>query len=76
MIKQGRGGKVVLISDYDGVQAAGEGCLATITMPKVHPLIAPMVWTFLPETAPKVALAATTAIAALLLLVNRIAMRC
>ena len=40
----GGGGKVVLISDYDGVQAAGEGCLATITMPKVHPLIAPMVY--------------------------------
>jgi glucosamine--fructose-6-phosphate aminotransferase (isomerizing) len=41
---QARGGKVVLISDYDGVQAAGEGCMATITMPKAHPLIAPMVY--------------------------------
>ncbi|BAV65815.1 glutamine--fructose-6-phosphate transaminase (isomerizing) [Sphingobium cloacae] len=41
---QARGGKVVLISDYDGVAAAGEGCIATITMPKVHPLIAPMVY--------------------------------
>jgi glucosamine--fructose-6-phosphate aminotransferase (isomerizing) len=41
---QARGGKVVLISDYDGVQAAGEGCIATITMPKVHPLIAPLVY--------------------------------
>ena len=41
---QARGGKVILISDYDGVQAAGEGCMATITMPKVHPLIAPMVY--------------------------------
>ena len=41
---QARGGKVVLISDYDGVQAAGDGCMATITMPKVHPLIAPMVY--------------------------------
>ena len=41
---QARGGKVVLISDYDGVQAAGENCLATITMPKVHPLIAPLVY--------------------------------
>jgi len=41
---QARGGKVILISDYDGVQAAGEGCLATITMPKVHPLIAPLVY--------------------------------
>jgi glucosamine--fructose-6-phosphate aminotransferase (isomerizing) len=41
---QARGGKVILISDYDGVQAAGDGCIATITMPKVHPLIAPMVY--------------------------------
>ncbi|MBB4151091.1 glucosamine--fructose-6-phosphate aminotransferase (isomerizing) [Sphingobium scionense] len=41
---QARGGKVVLISDYDGIQEAGAGCLATITMPKVHPLIAPLVY--------------------------------
>jgi glucosamine--fructose-6-phosphate aminotransferase (isomerizing) len=41
---QARGGKVVLISDYDGIAAAGEGCMATITMPKVHPLIAPLVY--------------------------------
>ncbi len=41
---QARGGKVILISDYDGVEAAGEGCIATITMPKVHPLIAPIVY--------------------------------
>ncbi|KTT69482.1 glutamine--fructose-6-phosphate transaminase (isomerizing) [Sphingomonas endophytica] len=41
---QARGGKVLLISDYDGVEAAGEGCVATITMPKVHPLIAPIVY--------------------------------
>lgn len=26
---QARGGKVVLISDYDGIQAAGENCIAT-----------------------------------------------
>ncbi|MBO9582374.1 MAG: glutamine--fructose-6-phosphate transaminase (isomerizing) [Sphingobium sp.] len=41
---QARGGKVVLISDYDGVEAAGEGCMATLVMPKVHPLIAPLVY--------------------------------
>ena len=41
---QARGGQVVLISDYDGVEAAGDGCIATITMPKVHPLIAPIVY--------------------------------
>ncbi len=39
-----RGGKVILISDYDGIAAAGDGCVATITMPKVHPLIAPLVY--------------------------------
>jgi glucosamine--fructose-6-phosphate aminotransferase (isomerizing) len=39
-----RGGKVVLISDADGIHEAGEGCLATIEMPVVHPLIAPLVY--------------------------------
>ncbi|BBF71181.1 glutamine--fructose-6-phosphate transaminase (isomerizing) [Sphingomonas bisphenolicum] len=41
---QARGGKVVLISDAEGIAAAGEGCMATIEMPKVHPLIAPLVY--------------------------------
>ena len=39
-----RGGKVVLISDAAGIAEAGEGCMATIEMPKVHPLIAPLVY--------------------------------
>ncbi|WP_017669871.1 glutamine--fructose-6-phosphate transaminase (isomerizing) [Blastomonas sp. AAP53] len=39
-----RGGKVVLISDAQGLAEAGEGCLATIEMPRVHPLIAPLVY--------------------------------
>ena len=39
-----RGGKVVLISDAEGLDEAGEGCMATIEMPKVHPLIAPLVY--------------------------------
>jgi glucosamine--fructose-6-phosphate aminotransferase (isomerizing) len=39
-----RGGKVVLISDADGIAEAGEGCIATIEMPSVHPLIAPLVY--------------------------------
>jgi glucosamine--fructose-6-phosphate aminotransferase (isomerizing) len=39
-----RGGKIVLISDRDGLAEAGEDCLATIEMPKVHPLIAPLVY--------------------------------
>jgi len=39
-----RGGKIVLISDAAGLAEAGEGCLATIEMPAVHPLIAPLVY--------------------------------
>ena len=39
-----RGGKIVLISDKVGLAEAGEGCLATIEMPRVHPLIAPLVY--------------------------------
>ncbi|MGZ8300549.1 MAG: glutamine--fructose-6-phosphate transaminase (isomerizing) [Rhodoplanes sp.] len=41
---QARGGKVVLISDAEGIAAAGEGAIATIEMPRVHPLIAPLVY--------------------------------
>src|SRR6476646_10971428 len=41
---QARGGKVVLISDAEGIKAAGENSLATTEMPKVHPLIAPLVY--------------------------------
>ncbi|MFL9842453.1 glutamine--fructose-6-phosphate transaminase (isomerizing) [Sphingomonas sp. ST-64] len=41
---QARGGKVVLISDAEGIAAAGDNCLATIKMPRVHPLIAPIVY--------------------------------
>ncbi|MXO89669.1 glutamine--fructose-6-phosphate transaminase (isomerizing) [Pontixanthobacter aquaemixtae] len=39
-----RGGQVVLISDRAGIEEAGEGCIATIEMPQVHPLIAPLVY--------------------------------
>ncbi len=39
-----RGGKIVLISDAKGLAEAGEGCMATIEMPEVHPLIAPLVY--------------------------------
>jgi glutamine---fructose-6-phosphate transaminase (isomerizing) len=39
-----RGGKIVLISDARGLDEAGEGCIATIEMPEVHPLIAPLVY--------------------------------
>lgn len=39
-----RGGKIVLISDAEGIAEAGEGAMATIEMPAVHPLIAPLVY--------------------------------
>ncbi|HUE79082.1 MAG TPA: glutamine--fructose-6-phosphate transaminase (isomerizing) [Sphingomicrobium sp.] len=39
-----RGGKIVLISDAKGLAEAGEGTMATIEMPEVHPLIAPLVY--------------------------------
>jgi glucosamine--fructose-6-phosphate aminotransferase (isomerizing) len=42
---QARGGKVVLISDAEGLKAAADDrLLATIEMPRVHPLIAPLVY--------------------------------
>ncbi|HKX76944.1 MAG TPA: glutamine--fructose-6-phosphate transaminase (isomerizing) [Novosphingobium sp.] len=39
-----RGGKVLLVSDWEGIAEAGEDCMAVIEMPKVHPLIAPLVY--------------------------------
>jgi glucosamine--fructose-6-phosphate aminotransferase (isomerizing) len=41
---QARGAQVVLISDADGLAEAGEGAIATIEMPVVHPLIVPLVY--------------------------------
>jgi glutamine---fructose-6-phosphate transaminase (isomerizing) len=41
---QARGAQVVLISDKAGIKLAGENCIATIEMPTVHPLIAPLVY--------------------------------
>ncbi len=41
---QARGAQVVLISDAEGLAEAGDNLLATIRMPKVHPLIAPLVY--------------------------------
>ena len=41
---QARGGKVILISDAEGLAQASEGTIATIEMPRVHPLIAPLVY--------------------------------
>ncbi|MBB5710535.1 glutamine--fructose-6-phosphate transaminase (isomerizing) [Sphingomonas xinjiangensis] len=39
-----RGARVVLISDAAGLAQAGEDAVATIEMPQVHPLIAPLVY--------------------------------
>ena len=39
-----RGGRIILISDAEGIAEAGEGTIATICMPKVHPLISPLVY--------------------------------
>jgi glucosamine--fructose-6-phosphate aminotransferase (isomerizing) len=39
-----RGGKIILVSDAQGIAAAGEGCMATVEVPSVHPLIAPLVY--------------------------------
>ena len=41
---QARGAQVVLISDAAGIAQAGEAAIATIEMPQVHPLIAPIVY--------------------------------
>ncbi len=39
-----REGRVILISDADGVAEGGEGCWSTLTMPRVPPLLAPIVY--------------------------------
>ncbi|WP_066798864.1 glutamine--fructose-6-phosphate transaminase (isomerizing) [Sphingomonas soli] len=39
-----RGARVVLISDAEGLAQAGDDAVATIEMPSVHPLIAPLVY--------------------------------
>jgi glucosamine--fructose-6-phosphate aminotransferase (isomerizing) len=39
-----RDGKVWLVSDADGVRAAGDGVWATLTMPTVDPIFAPMLY--------------------------------
>ena len=49
---QARGAQVVLISDAEGIEEAGENAIATIRMPKVHPLIAPIVYA-IPGAAPR-----------------------
>ncbi len=39
-----RGGKVVLISDARGIAAAGDKAWATIEVPAVHEMVAPLVY--------------------------------
>ena len=39
-----RDGRVLLITDSAGAKAAGEGVWRTITMPRVHPMLAPILY--------------------------------
>lgn len=39
-----RGGQVILMSDKEGIESQGAGTLATIEMPKVHEIVAPMLY--------------------------------
>ena len=39
-----RGGKIILLSDAEGIARAGKGMWASIEMPSVDPLIAPFVY--------------------------------
>jgi glucosamine--fructose-6-phosphate aminotransferase (isomerizing) len=39
-----RGGRIILISDASGIAEAGDSAAASIEMPAVHPLIAPLVY--------------------------------
>ena len=40
-----RGGKLVLLSDADGVKRLGPHSVATLTMPAVDPVVAPILYT-------------------------------
>lgn len=39
-----RGGKIVLISDTQGIDMGEEGCWKTVTMPGIHPFISPVLY--------------------------------
>ncbi len=39
-----RGGNIILFASQNGVNAAGEGCMATIAMPEMDAFIAPMLY--------------------------------
>ncbi len=39
-----RGGRVILVSDADGIREAGDRAWRTLEVPKVHPLITPLVY--------------------------------
>ncbi|MEL6978828.1 MAG: glutamine--fructose-6-phosphate transaminase (isomerizing), partial [Pseudomonadota bacterium] len=39
-----RGGRIVLITDEDGARQAGEGVWRTIVMPKIDPIVAPILY--------------------------------
>ena len=44
MIEQGRGGKVILVSDDDGIADAKAGAWSTIRMPHPHASVAPILY--------------------------------
>jgi glucosamine--fructose-6-phosphate aminotransferase (isomerizing) len=39
-----RGGRVILLSDSEGVQRLGSQATATVTLPNVHPFVAPIIY--------------------------------
>ena len=38
-----RGGRIILITDEDGAEASGLDTLATVVLPRAHPVVAPIV---------------------------------
>ena len=42
---QSRNGPIILLSDADGVENIGEDVNFSLTLPKVHPLLAPIIYT-------------------------------
>ena len=39
-----RGGKVIMLGSEEGIVKAGEGCMATIKLPLLEPLISPILY--------------------------------
>jgi glucosamine--fructose-6-phosphate aminotransferase (isomerizing) len=39
-----RGGQIIMLASAQGLEAAGEGCAETITMPEIDAFIAPIIY--------------------------------